>query len=689
MSSIALPYTICGLPATASEKSVFVSSSKSNIVDIAISTAAVQRHVLRPAPRLVSSIAVSPLSEFICAAVLCDTENKHDINAGGSNVYAYVAVKERKNIFVRRMNENSQTLEYPVSEEVKGLYVLKKAASDIVIVLLISGVIVALSAELTEEGNSKEELREQWRYSIFDDMSKTIEYSELLKQDVLFISARDNDQQGKVTVKQMTLNEVGILEIESWNIVTDLKTINSIRYHSSGVLFLQSGLIIEAVTLFTIARTTIDLSSLVKKATTGDISFIPASKTSLLVNTGNNFLLVNWQYKILMAEVSLPGHFTILGRIGKGSAIGISSKKEIQLVPYSVGSGSILECVTGNVKIVNSNSSGINKMAAFTNILFKERTSSRRYKADVEGRSSSARSERDYVMEQLKLLKNSNNVEEWEIRVIPYLTEKEDWKEFKDEKFLRRKSKAQERDQDYQQKLTEIERSSVTFRKSSSRIVDPILLHYVASLVFERRSDRTLELSAFYPERTILYLLSHPLFPINQYPELLDTISSKPRLLIHSLKFTGGLSASSLAKSLLSHVVPSILNPTIVRLSIKRLVDGFNYPTIVNAFQQYSSEELENALLSLTNYFQAEKFDLDSWGIVSCLIDASGLLSLRDDTINKLTTSVDEVVSILQYSIDTLQIVDTAIQWAKRREKRSKTNTSNGPNSLSQLRNRA
>ncbi|KAK9477351.1 U3 small nucleolar RNA-associated protein 8 [Lipomyces japonicus] len=721
MSSISAPFTVHAVPSDSlSLKSVHVSAPKSTTIDLAVTAAGVYRYTLRPAPRFLSSIAVSPLAELLCPVAVVNNGNLSD------GLAAFAAIRERKrNVFLRRISENGQVIEKEVDGEIVGLTALtdnssssspSPLSSQFVVVVFKTGKVVGFKIERQQE-NDAETFVQVWSVRPYDNASEVVfaHFANDKKEGhYLLLVARGNES--VLDIRKLALTFDSGVQTARWDVVARKDKLEQLQYHESGILFrLLESASVEILTLATMSRTTLDLTSFIQQATSNShsnnnhknfksalpaLSYVPVSKSAILVSTGSKLVLINWTYKIVLASVEIgtgTDSFTLLRRIGKRAAVGITKNGQVQVVGFIVGTGKLLECVTGKVKSIPQNETP----SLLASILFKEHYSARKYKIDVENNFESSRKEYDHIISQLKLLKDRGDVNAWESRVIPYLTGKE-WvdvestettsinkpKNKKSRKSLSEPPVTTANATDLNDNSNTTKSNNYTstnqvyYRASNARQVDPALISAIVDLLFEITTKGGIILANFFPENTIFYLLGHPLFPTTRLPNLLALLADKPLLLSHAIRNTSALSSASIVGTLSKTLAASEI--ATATHCIVRLISDYSYPSIVSALQQnHTASELEqdiNALLGLIEAGLEDGAALNIWNIITCYVDACGLFSLKPDLIGRLSDLVSGVIADLQGRLELLHVVDTALYWARKKKSRTSLNpfTSHG-----------
>ncbi|KAK9239788.1 U3 small nucleolar RNA-associated protein 8 [Lipomyces kononenkoae] len=669
MSSIASPFTIHTLPA-ATAQSFHVSTPNSNTLDIAVTGAGISRIKLRPAPRVLASVAISPLAEVLCPAVVVAQKN--------AGITTFAVIRERqRNIYLRRLEENGRVIETKLDEEVAGLYFL---AVGIVVVIFRSGKTAAF--KITRHGNEVEQFDQVWSVNLYDNGSQLL-YSKFYDgtEDEVSLLLVGRQSSKVLDVRKYKITSSEARQAYKRNILNtdDKDQLEHIQFHESGVLFRLLGTSLQLITVPTLTCTTVDfapfLTSLASQKKPLNLSYLPVGRSTILLSTGTSVLLIDWQYKTVLATLDLPDSdtFTLVTRVGKRAAVGTTKTGQIQVIIFSGGTGKLLECVAGKLRTISRNED----KPVLANIFFTERYSSRKYKTDAKAAFNASKKEVENIIAQLQALKQSGDVAGFDERLLPFLTGKSELSEVGNDQTSKKSAKRVKNLDSRAKPVTANKDKTSYFSNAASRQVDPLLISSITDLMFETEDDR-LKLSVF-RSRSLKYILSHPLFPMAKYPDLLTALSSDPQLLMTAVQYTRGLSIDALLAVLTSNLLNSCdLGPVdikIVNLIVSRVEKDFSYKTIVTSLRtKYQTTVLQGALESLMALLSkpiVAPSTFDVWNIVPCFIDASGILSIQQNVISSLAALVDEEIQDLMGRVEVLEMVDVALDWSRRRRVRN------------------
>ncbi|KAK7205993.1 Utp8 family-domain-containing protein, partial [Myxozyma melibiosi] len=716
MSTISQPFTVYSLPAISGlnkTTSFHVSAPKSTTVDLSISAAGISRFTLRPAPRLVSSVAISPLAEILCPVIVLDKASK---NAATEGVTIYAAIRERKRtVFLRRIEENGVVCELELGT--LAVSALKLVNDNVIIVVFVNGQISAYQFTETEisagndadddmkldgndeeneekEGEEKEEespaeikreFKHLWTTKPYDSKDNEVlffDFSSSSEADIsLLLVCRSSPD--TVDVRKFSVSVSDSVQSDQWNLVLRKQSNELIQYHESGVLFFLSGGSLEIITIPALSHTSVDLVSFLtpksgkkkNSVLTDHLSFLPSGKTSILLSTGTSLMLINWQYKTILASLDLSSAdtgdsagFKLLKRVGKRTAIGVSKSGLVQAVSFVVGSGKLLECITGSVKAVPK--AGAEK-PVLADILFNRETSSKKYKDLAQEAFSMSSAEFQKVAPQIKTLRSNGDVSGFDNRVFLYLSNQERWYDLN-------KTPPNVKE-------TSVLASLPYYDPTTSLQVDASLIELITQSIFTLdESAKGVKLyTSFVPRLTLGFILSHPLLPIEKLPGLLPALSEyDAKLLLTALHLTTMLPVSELVAVLFAFLekkseIDDELRTEVIEQTIVRIEQDFSYQATVKTISsEYNSSEIQSALEDLLDLITSlsssslsdsddEGYEFDAWQIISCFVDASGLFTLQEDLISRISSLVGTQIEDLQGRIEVLEIVDSALELSQ------------------------
>ncbi|KAK9451113.1 U3 small nucleolar RNA-associated protein 8 [Limtongia smithiae] len=702
MSSISAPYFMHSL-LTGASSTFFVSSKKSSVIDLAASNSAISQFVLQPTPRLVSSFAISPLVEILCPSIICSSET-----AGATSRHALAAIQERGHkIYLRRIEESGDVYEISLGTG-DSVCILGLFDKDIPVVVFRSGKIASfkLSPEVDTDSHedavvegvededkdttsAAREFKQLWTANIFEYSKAEILFSEFTTQPdgTLLLTTVSRTDDTTLDIQKTEVSGSGINVIGRWSVNENKSKHESIEYHESGVVFHLTNQKLSIITIPSLKSTAIDLKPYMpehKKYSKGvkhpAISFVPSGKTSILASNGVKLFLINWQYGTILASRELTdGDISIrlLKRVSKRAALGITNDGKLHIIPFNVGTGSLLESIRGNVEIVHDTE---RTMAVMANLCLVDGRSTRRYILSAQQETEASMSELTKIKEQINVLKEACDFAGLEKRIIPYLSGKKPWREVDTTRPMdashSKKSKSKRDDTQKQEKRF------TYYSPERSRQVNAALIGAIVELLFYQTPGQPLKITWLKNmRRTVAYLLSHPLFPTSQFPDLLEVFHSDSELTMVTIKRTHGLAIGPLLSLLVSELTGGALNQVIIMLTIERLEKEYSYRDIVrNLTDNYTTATLSSCTTSIFSLLSKDKeasvaviMDNNLWNILSCFIDSTGLFMIGDDMINEMSTLVNSEIRELQKQIDVLQMVDLALEMVRKKERKSLT----------------
>ncbi|KAK9464951.1 U3 small nucleolar RNA-associated protein 8 [Lipomyces arxii] len=669
MTSILQPFTVHTL-GSASSSPFFVSSPRSSIIDVAVSAAGISRLSIRPTPRLVSSIAISPLSEAQCAPFIVKGQDEQ--------LTAFCVFRERKrNIFLRRLHEDGTFVETALAGEVSSLYVL---SDNVVLVLFKSGQLTAYELHVSEsEASFFQKIWTTFLYSSPDCQIITSNISKAVDEgNVLTLVTVARVQKLVIELRKVTVRFSGISLVNDWSL--QVSESPNVHYHESGAVLQLTGSILEVITLPTTARSTLDLSTLLLSEDcnygfkASDFTLIPVGKSTIMLSTGSQLHLINWKFSTIMTSLTLNenDNFKLVRRAGKRSALGVTANGLLQLVNFSIGSGKLSECITGNVKALSNAKDG----QTLANIFFKSTSTSKEYRQEARTAFAASKSVHQDILQKISLIKEYNDSDSFDQQVIDYLTGKLETIEYKAPNKNSEKSSPKK-----PSNLGNLKQAkNIVYNPATARPVDGALISEIVNVMFETEvinGISTHKLSAFAPERTLGYLLTHPLFPPVLAPHILEILSSNLQLQKVAIRHTHGLTVESLTKTLVLMLSREDLSKTeqiaAVNQTVARLQKNFTYREITQSLSDtQNNAALQSSivfLLSIVN--TAEIGHSEAWNILPCFIDACGMFFLQHDVIEDMKRLVDLEIESLMGNMEAVELVDTVLEWTSKRKARS------------------
>ncbi|KAK9459471.1 U3 small nucleolar RNA-associated protein 8 [Lipomyces oligophaga] len=683
MTSISQPFAVHRTPGGSKGSPVYVSVSQSASVDIAISGAGISRYNLRPTPRLSTSVAISPLSEIMCPAIVMN-----------NGVVVMVVREKKKTLYLRQLDSNGQRAEIVLSGMAKNIHMLSD--SEIAVVYENGKVavfcIIETRAKPDAEINDQEVLEEQdkieeepkitysfqqlWEVSSLESTVVYCNFStgKFNEDNALFLVAACRSESDSLDLRKFTLTTSTCIETDHWDITLKQDSKELFQYHESGVLFhLSNSNQLDIITLSSLALTTIDLTKLLSKSElkhdSGILSLVPTSRTTILISTRSSLFIINWKYEMISSTYSLASadnitDLRLICKIGKRSVAGISKNNSVFIVPYTIGSGKLLDCVT--TKMVSLRET--QEIPALSDVSFNNGRPAEYYSQlkEVTAKSSEELAE---VLSRLDRFHKDGDVSSYDRSLYHYLTH---YKSFRSSgpKFEKIR-------------LPRISKASL-YDPTTSRPIDAKILRHISAVLFTKRESNgheRLELSSFQPLTCLAFALSHPFFPTTELPGyltlLLDINQHSVDLILISLRYTPTISLADLTALLwkVLEMQDGLNNfsskDMLFRCTIARMIRDFSYSTIVSTLSnQFTTTELEFAIFQMTKYIESssESDNSDLWDLIPILLDATGIIGFQDQTLKHLTSLLSTELENVQGIVEALKVVESSLDKAKQAE---------------------
>lgn len=188
------------------------------------------------------------------------------------------------------------------------------------------------------------------------------------------------------------------------------------------------------------------------------------------------------------------------------------------------------------------------------------------------------------------------------------------------------------------------------FNADTDRVINRDFLEKVVSLIFSIDGETNkVKPNKELPERLMVYLLTHKLFPINYTEGLLDSLKNKPRLLRQAIMTCPHISLKQLMNLLIT-----INNEELLNDLLERIFNDFSNIDIIHELQSLSylinHDNLVNKLITINN--------LNSWHLIQLLVDIIGLNNFNDELLNKLSTLINTKLQILDLNSSNLVLMN-------------------------------
>lgn len=349
----------------------------------------------------------------------------------------------------------------------------------------------------------------------------------------------------------------------------------------------------------------------------------------LVLSSGSTIYIVNFTYGALLDsfvsklsrshtnddEVVLKRVVPIKnsGRLGKTVAVYLNLKPkdnnvDVNLISVDLGTNRLTECL--GKAIVKPNQ---DKFAGVIPILTNK----------FAERSEESGLELDEVFQTLRQCAEAKDVYKWERVLIPYM-KNEPWELIKQ---LISKTKAPKTKKEY------------TFQEmdeETDRVVDVRFIKRVVNLVLRQREDEQVEFvdSEFFPEHTLMYLLTLPVFPVEFTNGLLQLLYALGNFTL--LRQAINTCPNLTVRELLIQVNNEVDDEVFVDL-INRLCTEFSMGQITTTFKglvvEFPSQiSLDNLLVRL---FKVPR-NKNLLYLIESLVDVGGLFNWNETTVETL-----------------------------------------------------
>lgn len=251
------------------------------------------------------------------------------------------------------------------------------------------------------------------------------------------------------------------------------------------------------------------------------------------------------------------------------------------------------------------------------------------------------------------------------------------------------KKRAEDFDKNAIEFLTSLSSKAPKFTAGSDRVVDAKFIKLILALVFECDEDNSIQIldDAFLPEGSMMYLLTHPLFPHEFANGLLILLSrlNQPRLLKQAIDHCSAISIEELIGELIN-LTDLTEEMNLEEQDEAQYILSFLRATIDRLVKDYSVSQITSRLLELLNMeFDGNNKKLDrilgvlinintnnSWILVQAVIDVGGLFNWTVPTINRLSKVIDSKVEALTVNSYNLTLTNQAVLGVQQKARKGK-----------------
>ncbi|ODQ64322.1 hypothetical protein NADFUDRAFT_71371 [Nadsonia fulvescens var. elongata DSM 6958] len=670
MPSISEPFVLSELPQASSPLSsrVTITQSKSK-VHLGISHSSFATYSLRPTPHIIWSHSLPP------TAVVTSISSNHSDNVELSEATLYAAVSEKKKHYLKSVisgaEETSTSIKSrAVPNEIAGI----QASSDGSLVLLVlkSSIVKAYSSDFDVSEELWSLKAKASRTVIFhsfvsnDDLSYFSHDEELPENGLLvLVSSRDVGKKAMFEVRVVALTNQGATDL----VVKDIEIkdgdmdVNFSLYQ--GNLYRYSP---ASSTLTVYNLPDVNIISAVKipssskeKNTSVNTSILAVGKNKVLLSENQTLSLIDVNYESILSQRALDAPLSLVSYSSSSSMVtGISTTDKsaaVLCLTLDIGTGSLLESLSKGIKKTDNTWVG-----GFSDILIKKNYSLPEYCSIESDMITTSKHFNEERLNNLQEFKNNNQITLFEDFVVPFL-KNEEWEDIEGDT-ENRYSKSSE---------------FLVFEAEKDREVDVYFIQRLIELLFDNislagsvSSPAPLKLSSFVPEKTLIYLLTHPLFPTPQLSNILKSLDSYPRLLRQALVTVPALECKEVVNALIHQ------NDDIFSDAVNRLVEEFSHEEITKTIKSelYSKNSSSSSNTTSSNTIsecvdRLRRLDI-GWGIISCFVDAGGLFSWNSDVISGLSNTVNDEVVNLENSYDVMTLLEEALRKLNPTEPTSK-----------------
>lgn len=726
-ASIVDPFMVTSLPRLPSSgklsdqcKIAKIPTSTSTSFDIAVNGSYVATFILKPSPRMIWSHSLSP-SVKVDAIDSCDLDNEAETqnSSDGGKIYA-VGLSDRnkhslklikcENLFSTDANDDSESvIDIKIDSQAVGVRIMED--KERVVVLDSEGTVKAYPIRFNNEKKEAEDPKPLFtlkkrgdlhgsviyyrfvKYSDFDlgKTSTKFETADKLETVLIFVERIPSEQTNTQTLQGhiRAFGQTSALDIVSSTLKLPEEVGNSeleISFDPSGrIVVLTNG---EHMKLYTYRLPyleldqTVDLGWLFKdEEVEGEASIIPASTNRMLVAKNGMIALIDTEFKALLTKFDVMDKAKRQGKavlmqapMVKGNTLRSRETFALYLVSKSAETGSILNQVTvdtGLGKLRDVLGRGLREFRPkFTQkskrfvglpllVTRSELKSKIKEASSLLNRSGEASNKMGRVYEQLKEMKRTKKYEELEQYIVSFLK--------------------MDKSADAGRGLQSTENGEVktneagklrVYEAGKDRIVDPKFFRKVALLLFDRVDNRAIGTKIkvqlnenFIPEHALTYLLTHPLFPKDITPGLLNVLSVSPRLMRQAIVTCPNIPCSDLIEQM-----SLVEDADMFKDIVGRVTDDFALDTITEEMIRLANGEAggSNAKIDVDGIIRKVMDTGYGISIMNSLIDSNGVtLSLHysknESELGNLTSRIEKKVSECEQQSRLLSIIDQSL----------------------------
>jgi U3 small nucleolar RNA-associated protein 8 len=358
-------------------------------------------------------------------------------------------------------------------------------------------------------------------------------------------------------------------------------------------------------------------------------SILPVGDSKLLLLQDQDIFLVDTKFQSVVDSRPRDGLVRLLCFAVDSVAVAVSEASVVGL-NVDKGHGTLLESI-GKGRSAGEDEAGLK--LGFTGILIKKKSLAKEYRRILMDLIVTAQDTAAGILVELDELKQQGNVDEFEKRAIGYL-KGEEWDEEADN-----------------------EKEHIPAYEARDREVDKDFIVEIVAMLFVVKDNKLILQPGFVPEKLVIYLLTHPLFPTPEMSNLLSALIDHPRLFRQAVVTAPGIDCPQLIEAL-AHP-----DEEIFRDVANRVLEEFGAAQITEAVRsQYfspSGTAGPDKVQKLIN--RLSRLDI-GWSLISAFVDASGLFGWSAAVIEDLNNRVSSEIKALESSAEIVTLIDEAIR---------------------------
>ncbi|CAN3377416.1 hypothetical protein DIURU_003342 [Diutina rugosa] len=613
-------------------------SPDSSVIDLGISKSIIASYLIKPSPKLVWSYPLSP--KTVVDAM--DTSVVDNVKRFAVGIHT----GDKAKLLVLTHNEADPTSAAPIETDLTSQVKEVKFDDSEITVVYVNGSIERFGLE-----NDKVTKDTKMRMK----NSGTLAFCEFLTWQNQKLVLLIYKSKSMVTYQLVAITNNQVYEVETKSIQTE----HDFRWAYNNGYIYQLNETDKCIDKISIAKfdseKSISVEPLLQEGASSAIH-APCSDR-LVLSSGTTIYIVNFTYGALLDsyvckssrshanndEVVVKRVVPIKssGRLGKTVAVYLNLKPkdnnvDVNLISVDLGTNRLTECL--GKAIIKPNQ---DKFAGVMPILTEE----------FAERSGEAGSELDEVFKTLRQCAEAKDVYKWERVLIPYM-KNESWESIKQSIS---KTKAPKTKKEY------------TFQEmdeETDRVVDVRFIQKVVNLVLRQKEDEQVDFvdADFFPEHTLMYLLTSPVFPVEFTNGLLQLFyaSGNFTLLRQAINTCPNLTV----RELLIQVNNEVDDEVFVDL-INRLCTEFSMGQITTTFKGLVVEfpdqiNLDNLLVRL---FKVPR-NKNSLYLIESLVDVGGLFNWNETTVETLNEFIAGKIDALVQNSFNLTLTNQVLMAA-------------------------